>query len=80
MLQRTFQLLTDEVRSASADSTPMDDLLPLVEMTVVKAKIRHLGAEILFMERLMEDHIMHGEKGILLTTLSASYLQLQNEI
>ncbi len=47
----------------------MDDLFPVFLYVVVRARIRHLGAEIHFIDDLMEEHLQHGELGIMFTTL-----------
>jgi hypothetical protein len=47
----------------------MDDLFPIFQFVVVRAKIRHLGAEIQMIDDLMESHMEHGELGIMFTTL-----------
>ena len=47
----------------------MDDLFPVFLYVVVRARIRHLGAEIHFVDDLMECHLQHGELGIMFTTL-----------
>jgi hypothetical protein len=50
----------------------MDDLFPIFMYVVVRSRIRHLGAEIHFMEDLLEPHLELGEQGIMFTTLKAS--------
>ncbi|KAI8761233.1 agglutinin-like protein 2, partial [Biomphalaria glabrata] len=47
----------------------MDDLFPIFQFVVVRAKIHHLGAEIQIIEDLMEPHLEHGEFGLMFTTL-----------
>ena len=51
----------------------MDDLFPVFLYVVVRARIRHLGAEIHFIDDLMEEHLQHGELGIMFTTLKVYY-------
>ena len=47
----------------------MDDLFPVYLFVVVRARIRHLGAEVHFVDDLMESHLELGELGIMFTTL-----------
>lgn len=57
----------------------MDELFPIFQYVVVRSKIRHLGAEVHFIEDLMERYLENGELGIMFTTLYACYYQIQNE-
>ncbi|KAL5005990.1 hypothetical protein ScPMuIL_017148 [Solemya velum] len=57
----------------------MDDLFPIFQYIVVRAKIHHLGAEIHLVDDLMESHLEYGELGIMFTTLKACYFQIQTE-
>ena len=57
----------------------MDDLFPVFQYIVVRARILQLGAEIHMIEDLMESHHMSGEYGIMFTTLQASYYQILKE-
>jgi amyotrophic lateral sclerosis 2 protein len=57
----------------------MDDLFPVFQYIVVRARILQLGAEIHMIEDLMESHHMLGEYGIMFTTLQASYYQILKE-
>ena len=50
----------------------MDDLFPVFMYIVVRARIQHLGAEIHFIDDLMEPHLEHGELGLMFTTLKVS--------
>ena len=52
----------------------MDELFPVFLFVVVRAGIRHLGAEIHFIDDLMEPHLEHGELGIMFTTLKVREL------
>ena len=47
----------------------MDDLFPVFLFVVVRARICHLGAEIHFIDDVMESHLQFGELGIMFTTL-----------
>ena len=51
----------------------MDDLFPLFHYVVIRAQIRHLGAEINLIQDLMEPHLENGEMGIMFTTLHVSH-------
>ncbi len=58
----------------------MDDLFPVFQYVVVRARILQLGAEIHMMEDLVEPHrLSGGEYGIMFTTLQASYYQILKE-
>ena len=57
----------------------MDDLFPVFQYIVVRARILQLGAEIHMIEDLMEPQHMMGEFGIMFTTLQASYYQILKE-
>ncbi|UYV83609.1 ALS2 [Cordylochernes scorpioides] len=50
----------------------MDDLFPLFQYVVVRARIRHLGSEIHLVQDLMEPHLENGELGIMFTTLKVT--------
>jgi len=51
----------------------MDELFPIFQYVVVRSKIRHLGAEVHFIEDLMERYLENGELGIMFTTLYVSH-------
>ena len=57
----------------------MDDLFPVFQYVVVRARILQLGAEIHMIDDLMESHLSTGEYGIMFTTLQASYYQIIRE-
>ena len=57
----------------------MDDVLPLFLYAVVRARIRHFGAEVKFMEDFLQLDRLSGESRVLLTTMRAAYVQLQLE-
>jgi len=50
----------------------MDDLFPIFQFVVIRARIHHLGAEISYIEDLMESYLEFGELGIMFTTLKVS--------
>ena len=54
----------------------MDDLFPLFQYVVVRSRIQHLGAEIHFMEDLLDYYLHMGELGLMFTTLKVSLLIL----
>ena len=47
----------------------MDELIPVFQYVVVRARIQHLGADIHFIEDLMDEHLAKGELGMMFTTL-----------
>ena len=47
----------------------MDDLFPVFQYVVVRARVQHLGAEIHFIDDLLETHLELGELGLMFTTL-----------
>lgn len=57
----------------------MDDLFPVLQYVVVRARILQLGAEIHMIEDLMDAHLCAGEYGFIFTTLQASYFQILRE-
>ena len=63
----------------SAFCWSMDDLFPVFQYIVVRARILQLGAEIHMIQDLMESHYATGEYGIMFTTLQASYYQILKE-
>ncbi|GFO44565.1 alsin [Plakobranchus ocellatus] len=81
LIEQTFNEVTKTVSERISGDVMwcMDDLFPIFQFVVVRAKLQHLGAEIHLMEDLMEAHLEHGEFGIMLTTLKACYFQIQNE-
>nr|KAG5713437.1 hypothetical protein BaRGS_024985 [Batillaria attramentaria] len=81
VIEKTFNEITQTVQSLLHDNHVwcMDELFPIFQFVVVRAKIRHLGAEISMIDHLMERHMEHGELGIMFTMLKASFFQIQNE-
>jgi amyotrophic lateral sclerosis 2 protein len=58
----------------------MDELFPVFQYIVVRARILQLGAEIHMIEDLIQDSCLRsGEFGIMFTTLQASYYQIRSE-
>ncbi|KAM4027148.1 ALS2 C-terminal-like protein isoform 2-T2 [Anomaloglossus baeobatrachus] len=58
---------------------PMDDLLPLLIYVVSRAGIQHLGAEIHFIQDLMDPINRGGINDFLLTALESCYEHIQKE-
>ncbi|KAM9343957.1 alsin-like [Pholidichthys leucotaenia] len=81
VIQKTFEELTQEVKPFLDGGYLwcMDDLLPLFLYVVLRARIRNLGAEVCLIEDLMDPNIQYGEMGLMLTTLKACYIQIQQE-
>lgn len=81
VIQKTFSEITKTVEESMGDVQVwcMDDLFPIFHYVVIRAQIRHLGAEIHLIQDLMEPHLENGELGIMFTTLHACYFQIQNE-
>jgi len=65
--------------SGSEKLVSMDDLFPVFQYVVVRARVPHLGSEICFIEDMVEPDILVGEAGHRVTTLRACYFQIQNE-
>ncbi|XP_075684032.1 ALS2 C-terminal-like protein, partial [Rhinoderma darwinii] len=58
---------------------PMDDLLPLLIYVVSRAGIQHLGAEIHFIQDLMDPNNRGGLNDFLLTALESCYEHIQKD-
>lgn len=58
---------------------PMDDLLPLLIYVVSRAGIQHLGAEIHFIQDLMDPTNRGGIYDFLLTALESCYAHIQKD-
>ncbi|XP_077997959.1 alsin-like isoform X2 [Glandiceps talaboti] len=81
ILRQTFECINQLVETALKEEHmwSMDDLFPMFQYVVIRARIRHLGSEIHLIDDLMEPHLAHGELGLMFTTLKACYFQIQNE-
>ncbi|KAJ8319767.1 hypothetical protein KUTeg_001354 [Tegillarca granosa] len=81
VIHNTFIEITKSVQTTLGEDYMwcMDELFPIFQYVVVRAKIRHLGAEIHLIEDLMERYLENGELGIMFTTLYACYFQIHNE-
>eukprot|EP00039_Didymoeca_costata_P016046 m.280682 g.280682 ORF g.280682 m.280682 type:complete len:82 (-) comp16325_c0_seq42:1993-2238(-) len=58
----------------------MDHILPVFLVVLVRAQVPSLGSEIRFMNDFIAMEEVCGESRVLLTTLQASYCQLQWEV
>ncbi|XP_071823129.1 alsin-like isoform X4 [Apostichopus japonicus] len=81
VIESTMEAIDSQVQSKEIKGHvwSMDDLFPLFQYVVTRARIPHLGSEIQFIEDLMDPGIIHGRLGILMTTLKACYIQICNE-
>nr|XP_006820146.1 PREDICTED: alsin-like [Saccoglossus kowalevskii] len=81
ILRQTFETINQSVENSLKEEHmwSMDDLFPMFQYVVVRARIRHLGSEIHLVDDLMEPHLANGELGLMFTTLKACYFQIQNE-
>lgn len=79
-IRQTFEEINKEVQVGLGDFLwNMDDLFPVFQYVVVRARIRNLGSEIHFVDDLMEHHFQNGELGIMFTTVKACYFQIRTE-
>jgi len=82
VIRRSFEKIHEEVNAfwqGEKKIVAMDDLFPVFQYVVTRARIPHLGSEVQFIEDLVEQSYLGGEMGHMLTTLKASYFQIQNE-
>ena len=83
VLHRAFAKMSAAISRHSGGKTSlvgMDDVLPVFLFVLVEARIPHLGAEVRFLDDFVAVTTASGESQILLTTLRASYFQLQLEM
>jgi len=81
-IRRTFAKIHEEIEAYHRGAKyvlAMDDLFPLFQYIVIRARVPHLGSEIQFIEDLVESSVLVGEAGHMVTTLSACYFQIQQE-
>jgi amyotrophic lateral sclerosis 2 protein len=57
----------------------MDELFPVFQYIVIRARILQLGAEIHLIQDLVESYLLTGEYGFMLITLQAAYYQILKE-
>ena len=82
VLLETFREInrTGQATRGSDYNWSMDELFPVFQYIVVRARILQLGAEIHMIEDLTHDSCLRsGEFGIMFTTLQASYYQILRE-
>ena len=82
VLLETFREINKagQASCGSEYSWSMDELFPVFQYIVVRARILQLGAEIHMIEDLTQDsYLRSGEFGIMFTTLQASYYQILKE-
>ncbi|XP_069815262.1 ALS2 C-terminal-like protein isoform X3 [Dendropsophus ebraccatus] len=81
IILKTYQEIENTVsRVLSKDyKLPMDDLLPLLIYVVSRAGIQHLGAEIHFIQDLMDPNNRGGINDFLLTALESCYEHIQKD-
>ncbi|KAK3595359.1 hypothetical protein CHS0354_008782 [Potamilus streckersoni] len=75
VIRKTCLQITQTIQSSIGEGHIwcMDDLFPVFQFVVIRAKIHHLGAEIQFIEDLMEPHLEFGELGLMFTTLKTCW-------
>ncbi|XP_049267641.1 alsin isoform X2 [Rhipicephalus sanguineus] len=79
-IRQTFEEINKAIQKGLGDFLwNMDDLFPVFQYVVVRARIRNLGSEINFVDDLMERHYQNGELGIMFTTVKACYFQIRTE-
>lgn len=81
VIHSTFQVINSNVTKylQSSHTWSMDDLFPVFQYVVIRARISHLGCEIQLIEDFLEPDMCKGEKGIMFTTLKACYFQIRVE-
>eukprot|EP00794_Sanderia_malayensis_P017360 gene17360-19095_t len=82
VLKKTFTQVhkaVDEFWHGKVKLMAMDDLFPVFQYIVTRARVPHLGSEIQFIEDLVEMSILVGEMGHMVTTLKACFFQIQHE-
>ncbi|XP_068688097.1 alsin-like isoform X2 [Montipora foliosa] len=82
VLKTTFEKINEEVTcfwQGEKKLVSLDDLFPVFQFVVIRARIPHLGSEIHFIDDMVDSHVHIGEQGHMFTTLKASFFQIQNE-
>lgn len=82
LLKSTFEQINQEVSSfwqGEKKLVSLDDLFPVFQFVVIRARIPHLGSEIQFIDDMVDSHVHVGEQGHMFTTLKAAFFQIQNE-
>ncbi|CAH2066088.1 unnamed protein product, partial [Iphiclides podalirius] len=81
VIRSTFQKMTTAVQQQLGASYlwGMDELFPVFQFVVVRARILQLGSELHFVEDFLEPTAQRGELGLMFTTLKACYFQILQE-
>ncbi|CAK1603467.1 unnamed protein product [Parnassius mnemosyne] len=81
VIRSTFQKMTTAVQQQLGASYlwGMDELFPVFQFVVVRARILQLGSELHFVEDFLDPSAQHGELGLMFTTLKACYFQILQE-
>ncbi|XP_068620925.1 alsin [Battus philenor] len=81
VIRSTFQKMTTAVQQQLGSSYlwGMDELFPVFQYVVVRARILQLGSELHFVEDFLEPTAQRGELGLMFTTLKACYFQILQE-
>ncbi|XP_065051875.1 alsin-like [Rhopilema esculentum] len=82
VIRRSFAKIHEEVNNfwkGEKKIVAMDDLFPVFQYVVTRARVPHLGSEVQFIEDMVDPSHLVGEMGHMVTTLKACYFQIQNE-
>nr|XP_054750353.1 alsin-like isoform X1 [Lytechinus pictus] len=81
VIEASFEGINNVVNSQHSEGHiwSMDDLFPVFQYVVVRARIPHLGSEIQFIDDMMDPNLTHGKLGIMFTTLKACYMHTKND-
>ncbi|XP_030830819.1 alsin isoform X3 [Strongylocentrotus purpuratus] len=81
VIEASFEGINNVVNSQHNEGHvwSMDDLFPVFQYVVVRARIPHLGSEIQFTDDMMDPNLTHGKLGIMFTTLKACYMHTKND-
>ncbi|XP_013133821.1 PREDICTED: uncharacterized protein LOC106099733 [Papilio polytes] len=81
VIRTTFQKMTTAVQQQLGCSYlwGMDELFPVFQWVVVRARVLQLGSELHFLEDFLEPGAQCGELGLMFTTLKACYFQILQE-
>ena len=81
VIQATFHAIKSLNQSHLGSSyvLSMDDLFPLFQFVVVRARIRNLGSEIQLIEDFIEHPFISGELDMMFTIVKAAYHYIQHE-
>ncbi|XP_071484586.1 alsin-like [Diadema antillarum] len=81
VIEASFEGINNVVNAQQSEGHiwSMDDLFPVFQYVVVRARIPHLGSEIQFIDDMMDPNLIHGKLGIMFTTLKACYMHTKND-